>query len=40
MSGLDASGSEWGSLASSREHGNESSGSIKRRKFLEQLSDY
>jgi hypothetical protein len=32
--GRDASGSGWGSVAGSCEHGNEPSGSIKRGEFL------
>jgi hypothetical protein len=34
-SGLDSSGSEWGPVAGSCEHGNEPSGSIKGREFLD-----
>jgi hypothetical protein len=33
--GLDSSGSGWGSVAGSCEHGNEPSGSIKDEKFLD-----
>jgi hypothetical protein len=33
--GLDASGSIWGPVADCCEHGNELSGSIKSREFLE-----
>jgi hypothetical protein len=36
--GLDSSGSEHGPMASSCEHGNKASGSIKGEEFLDQLS--
>jgi hypothetical protein len=38
--GLDSSDPGYGPVAGSCEHGNESSGSIKGRKFLDLLSDY
>jgi len=38
--GLNLSGSGYGPVAGSCEHGNEPSGSINCGKFLEQLSDY
>jgi hypothetical protein len=37
---LHSSGSGWELVAPSREHGDESLGSIKEEKYLEQLSDY
>jgi hypothetical protein len=38
--GLDSSGSGQGPVAGSCEHGNEPSGFIKGREFLDQLRDY
>jgi hypothetical protein len=38
--GLDSSGSEQRPLAGSCEHGNEPSGSIKDREFLDLLNDF
>jgi hypothetical protein len=38
--GLDASGSIHGPVADCCEHGNEPSGSIKGRKFLDYLTEY
>jgi hypothetical protein len=38
--GLDSSGSGYRQVVGSCEYGNESSGSIKGREFLDQLSDY
>jgi hypothetical protein len=35
VGGLDVSGSGWGQVAGSCEHGNEPSGSIKGEKFLD-----
>jgi hypothetical protein len=37
---MDSSGSGLGPLVGSYEHGNESSVSIKGKRFLDQLSDY
>jgi hypothetical protein len=37
--GLDSSGSRPGLMVGSCEHGNEPSGSIKGREFLDQLND-
>jgi hypothetical protein len=38
--GLDTSGSGWGPVVGSCEHGNEPSGSVKCGEFLELLSDH
>jgi hypothetical protein len=47
LRGMGCEGAEWiyiririRLVASSRQHGNESSGSIKRREFLDQLIEY
>jgi hypothetical protein len=38
--GLRSSGSEWGPVACSSEHGDESSGSITGLQFLDELVNY